>query len=124
MLLLTKEVQTHKKNTSVSYYTGMIFQSKNNINSFRKQKYNNNQFSYYQKLFGLDIEDSDHKNAINFLFYVWNFTFIDAISKACPSFQVYKNFVKIKFNTEYRIVENKGQLSKHFKKSTFHILIC
>ena len=38
-----------------------------------------------------------------------------------PSFQAYKNFVKVKFNIEYKIAENKGKLSKHFKKFSFDL---
>ena len=80
------------------------------------------QFSNYQKMFGLDIEDSDHKNAINFVilclkFYIHRCKF----QNVCPSFQAYKNLVKIKINTEYRIAEKKGKLSKHFKKFTFEL---
>ena len=53
-------------------------------------------FSNYQKMFGLDIEDSDHKNAINFLilclkFYIHRCKF----QNVCPSFQAYKTLVKI-----------------------------
>ena len=38
-----------------------------------------------------------------------------------PSFQAYKNFVEVKFNIEYKIAENKGILSKHFKKFSFDV---
>ena len=71
-------------------------------------------------MFWLDIEDFDHKISINFIIlclksYIHRCKF----QNVCPCFQVYKNLVKIKLNTEYRIAENKGQLSKHFKKFTF-----
>ena len=80
----------------------------------------NFQFSQFQKMFGLDIVDSDHKNTINFLilcmkFYIYRCKF----QKVTPNFQAYRNLVKIKFNTEYKIAENKGKLSKHFKKFSF-----
>ena len=80
----------------------------------------NFKFSQFQKMFGLDIEDSDHKNTINFLilcmkFYIYRCKF----QKVTPNFQAYKNLVNIKFNTEYKIAENKGKLSNHFKKFSF-----
>ena len=73
-------------------------------------------------MFGFEIEASDHKNAINFLllcfkFYIHRCKF----HNVNPSFQAYKNFVKTKFNTEYKIAENKGKLSKHFKKFSFDL---
>ena len=80
------------------------------------------QFSNYQKMFGLDFEDSEHKNAINFLILCLKF-FIHRckFQNVNPSFQAYKNFVKVKFNIEYKIAENKGKLSKHFKKFSFDL---
>ena len=48
-------------------------------------------------------------------FYIYRCKF----QKVTPNFQAYKNLVKIKFNTEYKIAENKGKLSKHFKKFSF-----
>ena len=50
------------------------------------------------------------------------FIFIDANFKMFVQvFQAYKNLVKIKINTEYRIAEKKSKLSKHFKKFTFEL---
>ena len=73
-------------------------------------------------MFGLDFEDSEHKNAINFLILCLKF-FIHRckFQNVNPSFQAYKNFVKVKFNIEYKIAENKGKLSKHFKKFSFDL---
>ena len=70
--------------------------------------------------FGVDIEESKHKYAINFLFLCLKFHIHRCkFQKIAPNFQAYKNFVKIKFDTEYKIAETKGKLSKHFKKFSF-----
>ena len=79
-------------------------------------------FSNFHKIFGFVIEDSDHYNAINFLslclkFYIHRCKF----QQVNPSFQAYKKLVKIKINTEYKIAENRGKLSKHFKKFSFDL---
>ena len=51
------------------------------------------QFSNYQKMFGLDFEDSEHKNAINFLIlYSKLFIHRCKFQNVNPSFQAYKNF--------------------------------
>ena len=69
-------------------------------------------------MFGFDIEDCEHKNAINFLILCLKFYMIHQckFQKVNPSFQAYKNLVKVKVNTEYKIAENRGKISKHFKK--------
>ena len=79
-------------------------------------------FSNFQKMFGLDVEESEHKNAINFLvlclkYYIHRCKFQDVN----PSFQAYKNMVKVKFGTEYKIAESKGKLGNHFKKFSFDL---
>ena len=38
-----------------------------------------------------------------------------------PSFQTYKNLIKIKITSEYKIAECKGKLSKHLKKFSFDL---
>ena len=38
-----------------------------------------------------------------------------------PSFQAYKNLIKITITSEYKIAECKGKLSKHFKKISFDL---
>ena len=94
-----------------------------NMSDFIQSKTGENfKFSNYQKMFGLDFEDSEHKNAINFLILCLKF-FIHRckFQNVNPSFQAYKNFVKVKFNIEYKIAENKGKLSKHLK--SFHLTL-
>ena len=80
------------------------------------------EFSNYQKMFGIDLEDSEHKNIINFLilcikFYIYRCKF----QEVTPCFQGYKNMLKIKVNTEYKIAEGRGKLGKHFKKFSFDL---
>ena len=75
-------------------------------------------------MFDFDIEDSEHKNAINFLilclkFYIHRCKF----QKVNPSFQAYKNLVKVKVNTEYKIAET-GVKSPNISKNSPLILIC
>lgn len=77
-------------------------------------------FSNFQKMFGVQMEDSEHYEAINFLilclkFYIYRCKF----QKINPNFQAYKNLVKVKLNTEYKIAESRDKLSKHFKKFSF-----
>ena len=70
----------------------------------------------------MDIEESEHKNAINFLFLCLKFDIHRCkFHKIALNLQTYKNFVKIKFDTEYKIAETKGKLSKHFKKFSFDL---
>jgi hypothetical protein len=94
-----------------------------NLSSFIETKTGESfRFSNFQKIFGVEIEDSEHKNAINFLilclkFYIHRCKF----QNICPCFQAYKNLVKVKFNTEYKIAENRGKLGKHFKKFSFDL---
>ena len=40
--------------------------------------------SNYQKMFGLEVEDSEHYNAINSLFYILNFISVDANFRITP----------------------------------------
>ena len=80
------------------------------------------EFSNYQKMFGIDLEDSEHKNIINYLilcikFYIYRCKF----QEVTPCFQGYKNMLKIKVNTEYKIAEGRGKLGKHFKKFSFDL---
>ena len=78
--------------------------------------------SNYQKMFGLEIEESEHYNAINFLFlYLKFYIHRCQFQKNSPSFQAYKNLIKIKTKSEYKIAESKGKLSKHFKKFSFDL---
>ena len=94
-----------------------------NLSDFIKSRTGEDlQFSNFHKMFGFDIEDSEHKDAINFLilcfkFYIHRCKF----QKVNPSFQAYKNLVKVKVNTEYKIAENRGKISKHFKKFSFDL---
>ena len=69
----------------------------------------------FRKCFGLDVKESEHKRAINLLnlclkFYIYRCKFQDVN----PSFQAYKNMVKIKFGAEYEIAESKGKLLRNF----------
>ena len=78
--------------------------------------------SNYQKMFGIDVYDSEHQKVINFLilcmkFYIHRCKF----QKTCPSFQAFMNFVRMKLNLEYKIAEGKGKLGKHLKKFTFDL---
>ena len=78
--------------------------------------------SNYQKMFGLEVEDSKHYNAINILFLYFKFYIHRCkFQNNSPSFQAYKNLIKIKINSEYKIAESKGKLSKHLKKFSFHL---
>ena len=79
-------------------------------------------FSNFQKMFGLEAEESEHANTINFLilhlkFYIHRCKF----QNTSPSFVAYKNLIKIKINSEYKIAESKGKLSKHLKKFSFDL---
>ena len=78
--------------------------------------------SNYKKMFGLEVEDSEHYNAINFLFLYFKFYIHRCkFQNKPPSFQAYKNLIKIKINSEYKIAESKGKLSKHLKKFSFDL---
>ena len=76
------------------------------------------QFSNFQKMFGLDIEESEHKDIINFLilclkFYIHRCKF----QKVSPNFQVYKNFVKIKLNTDNKLLRTRESFLNISKNS-------
>lgn len=79
-------------------------------------------FSNFQKLFGVTSSDFVHKNAFNFLilcfkFYIHRCKF----QQISPNFQAFMSFVRLKFNTEYKIAEGKGKLGNHFKKFSFDL---
>ena len=73
-------------------------------------------------MFDLEVEDSKHYNAINFLFLYFKFYIHRCkFQDTPPSFQAYKNLIKIKINSEYKIAESNGKLSKHLKKFSFDL---
>lgn len=79
-------------------------------------------FSEYQKMFGLELEDTEHYITINFLILCLKFYIhMCKFQNSSPSFQAYKKFIKIKINTEYKIADSKGKLSKHLKKFSFDL---
>ena len=58
--------------------------------------------SNYQKMSGLEVVDSEHYNTINcFCFYILDLNFQNKF----PSFQAYKNLIRIKINSEYKIAD-------------------
>ena len=75
-----------------------------------------------QKMFGVDVSDTEHKTTLNFLilclkFYIYRSKF----QEVNLSFPAFKNLVKMKVKTEYKVAESKGKLSKHFKKFSFDL---
>ena len=66
-------------------------------------------------MFGFDIEDPNHYLIqLVFLFCAWNSMFtVVKFQEVNPSFQAYKNLVKIKDNPEYKIAKSRGKLSEH-----------
>ena len=73
-------------------------------------------------MFVLEIEETEHYNAINFLFlYLKFYIHRCKFQNNSPSFQAYKNLIKIKITSEYKIAECKGKLSKHFKNFSFDL---
>ena len=75
----------------------------------------------YQKMFGLEVEDSEQYNAINFWFLYFKFYIHRKFRNNSPSFQAYKNLTQIKINSKYKIAESKGILSKHLKTFSFDL---
>ena len=66
----------------------------------------------YQKMFGLEVEEYE----LNLLIFCLNFISIECkFQNNSQSFQSYRNLIEIKINSEYKIAESKGKLSKHFK---------
>ena len=72
-----------------------VFHPKQNGDSF--------DLSIYHKMFGLEVEEFEHNNATDF-----SFLYLKFYIHRCK-FQAYK----IKINSEYKIAESKGILSKH-----------
>ena len=80
-------------------------------------------FSNSQKMFGVELSDSEHKTTFNFLilclkFYIYRSKF----QEDNLSFPAFKNLIKMKGKTEYKVAESKGKLGKHFKKFSFDII--
>ena len=79
------------------------------------------EFSNYQKMFGIDSEDSEHKNIIyHFILCIKFYIYRCKFQEVTPCFQGYKK-LKLKVNTEYKITKGRGKLSKHFKKFSFDL---
>ena len=80
-------------------------------------------FSNSQKMFGVELSDSEHKTTFNFLilclkFYIYRSKF----QEDNLSFPAFKNLIKMKVKTEYKVAESKGKLGKHFKKFSFDLI--
>ena len=73
-------------------------------------------------MFGMEIEESEHYNAIIFLFlYLKFYIHRCKFQNNFTSFQAYKNLIKIKIKSEYKIAESKGKLSKHLQQFSFDL---
>ena len=74
-------------------------------------------------MFGLEIEESEHYNAVIFFvlfLYLKFYIHRCKLQNNSPSFQAYKHLIKIKIKSEYKIAESKGKLSKHLKTCNFY----
>ena len=75
-------------------------------------------YQFIRKMFGLEVEESEHYNAIIFFIYISNYIFTDANFRIIPHpFKLIKTSIKIKIHSEYKNSESKGKLSKHLKHS-------
>ena len=73
-------------------------------------------------MFGLDVKETEHRNATNLLILCLQFCIYGSKFQGVNlGFQAYKNMVKVKFGTEYKFAESKGKLDRYVKKSSFDL---